>query len=99
MNRLLQIPEILRLICDQVPSDEKLGRYRLFVTALSCRALLEPALDSLWYSIHSFMPIVACCPDGLWSKQEDAFGFYGEPYTFIVGPPFPLNLLAIAHRD
>lgn len=69
MNRCLQIPEILRLICDQIPSSTAFGRHRLYITALACRAFLEPALDSLWYSIHDLKPIIACLPQGLLKDQ------------------------------
>ncbi|KAJ3534616.1 hypothetical protein NMY22_g6848 [Coprinellus aureogranulatus] len=66
------IPEILRLICDQIPND-LYNRRRLFITALSCRALLEPALDSLWFSLDSLQPLVSCLPDDLFNKEQKKF--------------------------
>ncbi|KAF5313383.1 hypothetical protein D9611_008459 [Ephemerocybe angulata] len=58
MNKCLQAPEILQLICDQVPNETRQDRQRLLAIALSCRALLEPGLDRLWHTIRSFRPLV-----------------------------------------
>ncbi|KAF6751101.1 hypothetical protein DFP72DRAFT_908470 [Ephemerocybe angulata] len=69
MNRCLQTPEILQLICEQLPIDRHKDRGRLFAVALSCRALLEPGLDRLWYRIQSFIPLIANLPSDLWNIE------------------------------
>ncbi|KAF6753279.1 hypothetical protein DFP72DRAFT_849282 [Ephemerocybe angulata] len=38
--------------------------------ALSHRAFLEPGLDSLWHSINSYEPLLACLPNDLWTAEE-----------------------------
>ncbi|KAF6751097.1 hypothetical protein DFP72DRAFT_908467 [Ephemerocybe angulata] len=70
MNICLQAPEVLQLICQQL-SNEYFGRRYLLAAALSCRALLEPALDMLWYSLPSFKPIVTTLPSDLWKVEKE----------------------------
>ncbi|KAF6751107.1 hypothetical protein DFP72DRAFT_498877 [Ephemerocybe angulata] len=70
MNRCLQAPEILQLICDQLPNGRNSDRQRLLAVALSCRALLEPALDRLWHTIYSIKPMTSILPGDLWTKER-----------------------------
>ncbi|KAF5313356.1 hypothetical protein D9611_008472 [Ephemerocybe angulata] len=70
MNRCLQAPEILQLICNQLPNDQKEDRQRLRALALSCRALLEPALDRLWYKVHSLAFFIPTLPASMWKVES-----------------------------
>ncbi|KAF5313411.1 hypothetical protein D9611_008514 [Ephemerocybe angulata] len=81
MNRCLQAPEILQLICSQLPNDRPSDRQRLLAVALSCRALLEPALDRLWLKIPSFRPIMATLPTELWKVDKKGTGT--NPWTVL----------------
>jgi hypothetical protein len=56
MNPALSIPEVIRLVCNEL--DVKSSR----ATALTCRALLEPSLDRLWHTIETFEPFISCLP-------------------------------------
>ncbi|KAF5313412.1 hypothetical protein D9611_008515 [Ephemerocybe angulata] len=69
MNICLQAPEILQLICDQLPCEYR-DRKDVLAVALSCRALLEPALNRLWYTLPSFKPIMTTLPAGLWNVEK-----------------------------
>ncbi|TEB32513.1 hypothetical protein FA13DRAFT_1813413 [Coprinellus micaceus] len=60
----LQLPEIVRSICDESTKSSPLS------VALTCRSLLEPALDSLWRDIDSFNAIAAALPRDLWHWQR-----------------------------
>ncbi|KAJ3523708.1 hypothetical protein NMY22_g11321 [Coprinellus aureogranulatus] len=56
MDQVLGIPEVLRSICNE------LGKKDCLASALTCRALLEPSLDSLWHTVGSFEPFIHCLP-------------------------------------
>lgn len=95
MDRCLQIPEVLRLICDQIPNGDSYNRRRLFVTALSCRALLEPALDSLWFSLQGIEPLISCLPEDLLMKEMKKGGGGSAStlkYTHVVSLSTPFTL-------
>ncbi|KAF6753323.1 hypothetical protein DFP72DRAFT_902750 [Ephemerocybe angulata] len=60
----LQIPEVVRSICNE------LDRSSALAMSLTCRAFLEPGLDSLWHSLDSFEPLLACLPADLWRIEQ-----------------------------
>ncbi|KAF6753229.1 hypothetical protein DFP72DRAFT_1069608 [Ephemerocybe angulata] len=64
MERCLQIPEVLHSICEELNPPDALSM------ALTSRALLEPGLDSVWYEIKSFDPLISCLPDDLWHVKQ-----------------------------
>ena len=66
MSRILQCPELCRLVCEEIGSDDKCTLFRL---SLSCRRFMEPALDVLWYKLDSFVPLVLCMAKDL--RGED----------------------------
>lgn len=66
MERCLQIPEIIRSICDEATSKTALS------IALASRDFLQPGLDSIWSEIDDFEAIVACLPSDLWRIEEIA---------------------------
>ncbi|KAF6753331.1 hypothetical protein DFP72DRAFT_902769 [Ephemerocybe angulata] len=65
-------PEILRNVC------EHMGRAELFSMALTSRGFLEPALDSLWRDLHSFIPFISCLPADLWNIRDNPGPFEGR---------------------
>lgn len=69
MNRCLQAPEILRLICDELPVVRREQRQTALALALSCRALLEPALDRLWYNVNTFEIFRCMLPSDVWKLE------------------------------
>ncbi|KAF6751689.1 hypothetical protein DFP72DRAFT_906850 [Ephemerocybe angulata] len=80
MNKCLQAPEILHLICNELPNSNLDDRQRLLAVALSCRALLEPGLDRLWHTIRSFQPLMTMLPLDLFKLEKKpnlgTSGFY-----------------------
>ncbi|KAF6753306.1 hypothetical protein DFP72DRAFT_1171094 [Ephemerocybe angulata] len=60
----LQIPAVIRSICDH------LDRRSALAMSLTRRAFLDPGLDSVWYSLDSFEPLLACLPTDLWRIEE-----------------------------
>lgn len=64
-SRVLQCLELCRLICEQIGSDDK---RTLFQLCLSCKALMEPALDLLWHELDSIVPLMGCLP---WDLYEE----------------------------
>ncbi|KAF8349642.1 hypothetical protein F5887DRAFT_914557 [Amanita rubescens] len=58
----LQCPELLRLICKQIGTDDKWTLSRLYLT---CRSFMEPALDELWYKLDNLDPLVRCMDNDL----------------------------------
>ncbi|TEB32524.1 hypothetical protein FA13DRAFT_259701 [Coprinellus micaceus] len=72
MHRTLQQLERSSAICDELEPCDSLA------VALTCQGLLEPALDSLWREIYSFLLIIGCMPDDLWRREERTIA--GESY-------------------
>ncbi|KAF5332698.1 hypothetical protein D9611_005275 [Ephemerocybe angulata] len=75
MERCLLIHEVLRSICENLRNPDLLS------VALSTKALLGPALNSLWREIYTFKPLVSCLP------PEEEIWIVEETPTFL-GPPF-----------
>ncbi|KAJ6521161.1 hypothetical protein DFH09DRAFT_1193076 [Mycena vulgaris] len=73
MNRTLAIPEVIGLIFDQVADDDR-GWEALSHLAQTCRAFSDPALDLLWVSQESLVPILATIPDFWEDTRLDAYG-------------------------
>ncbi|TEB32527.1 hypothetical protein FA13DRAFT_1709066 [Coprinellus micaceus] len=68
MEKCLQIPEILRYVCDELDTESCLS------AALTSRTFLEPALDWLWYHVDSMRPLICCLPVGV-----GIFKLHNEP--------------------
>jgi len=67
MHPCLRTPELLLNIFQYVrdsddPHDDGLNRGTLAGLARTCRDFTEPALDTLWYSMDSFLPLLRCLP-------------------------------------
>ncbi|KAJ7121920.1 hypothetical protein C8R46DRAFT_1203554 [Mycena filopes] len=63
MHRGWDIPEVLRMILEQVSPNTDPGAKTLSRLARTCHQLLEPSLDALWREQHSFLPLLRCLPD------------------------------------
>ncbi|KAF9003310.1 hypothetical protein BDQ17DRAFT_1355972 [Cyathus striatus] len=60
------IPEILRLICEQLYHKPTLASL-----ARTCTAFENPALDTLWFELdEGFYPLAKCLPSDLWVEVE-----------------------------
>ncbi|KAJ7504153.1 hypothetical protein B0H11DRAFT_506074 [Mycena galericulata] len=67
MHRCLAIPEASRIICSQLgPNREALCR----LTVTCRRAFLDSALDPLWESQDSLIPLLGCLPN-FWVPHEE----------------------------
>ncbi|KAJ7609867.1 hypothetical protein FB45DRAFT_1066435 [Roridomyces roridus] len=64
MHRCLQIPEVVRLICEQCTPKT------LAVVGRTCRAWSEPALDVLWQAQTSLLPLIRCLPSRILSEES-----------------------------
>ncbi|KAJ7664245.1 hypothetical protein B0H17DRAFT_1336744 [Mycena rosella] len=62
MHRCLEISEVLRAIFDQ------LSRRTLASLARTCQGLRDPALDVLWHSQRSLLPLLKCLPPHIWEE-------------------------------
>ncbi|KAJ7628152.1 hypothetical protein DFH06DRAFT_1442002 [Mycena polygramma] len=80
MHRVLQIPELVELVCSQIPSGYDTsdhgvsGRHDLAILARTAKIFLNPALDNLWGAQYTFVNIVRCMPVDLWNEPLTARG-------------------------
>ncbi|KAJ6452685.1 hypothetical protein C8R47DRAFT_264547 [Mycena vitilis] len=80
MHRVLQIPELVELVCSQISSGYDTsdhgvsGRHALAVLARTAKIFLNPALDNLWSTQYTFVNIVRCMPVDLWNEPLTAQG-------------------------
>ena len=65
---LLQCPELLRFICKQIGTDDKRTLARL---CLTCKSLMGPALDEMWYKLDSLDPLVRCMDSDLYEQKVE----------------------------
>ena len=95
MHRCLSVTDIVYVICEKL--SEPLGLTGNFSRELAslaafartCRAVHEPALDHLWHTQTSIIPLLRCMPDGTWeyrSYYEEQNG-HEEIERAIVGYP------------
>jgi hypothetical protein len=63
VEECLRIPEVLRLIYDELDKRTSLS------LALTCKAFLEPGLDRIWRNITSFKPLIGCIPEDIWKPD------------------------------
>jgi hypothetical protein len=69
MHRCLLIPEIVSLFCTELGN---VGAKRSLAAFAQTRlAFSEPALDALWYELHSLIPLVQCMPCDLWKLDQE----------------------------
>ncbi|KAJ7083484.1 hypothetical protein C8R44DRAFT_862465 [Mycena epipterygia] len=65
MERCLQITEVLQVICDHM------SRRNLVSLSRTCRALRDPALDSIWHTQTSLVPLLKCLPPHIWQEISE----------------------------
>jgi len=79
MHACLRTPELLLNIFNYVHDDEVNERdflkrrprtATLPALARTCRDFTEPALDIIWRSLPSLMPLLACIPVDRWTREE-----------------------------
>ncbi|KAJ7617622.1 hypothetical protein DFH06DRAFT_1107359 [Mycena polygramma] len=76
MHRVLQIPELVEMICSQVPSHFTSddfgvsGRRDLAALARTAKFFQDPALEYLWSVQDTFAHILRCMPDDLWNEVD-----------------------------
>ncbi|KAF9001503.1 hypothetical protein BDQ17DRAFT_1426463 [Cyathus striatus] len=70
---LPQIPEILRLICENISHKATLASL-----ARTCTAFEYPALDVLWSDLQGFYPLAKCLPSNLWIEKAVRNPVLGE---------------------
>jgi hypothetical protein len=87
MEEALQTPEVVRLISDSIiTANDKLA------FALTQKAFLEPALDSLWSSLTSFRSLLACLPSELYETQTQSSPYDSERgFTVVVSKRFSIS--------
>jgi hypothetical protein len=85
MHKCLSISEVVSKVCLQLVCDVPYasnGQYpgTLAAFAATCRAISEPALDTLWHTQSTIAPLLRCMPSDLWegAEVEEA----GSPLVF-----------------
>ena len=61
-HRILNCRELVDAICHHC------DKITLHSLSLCCHATSESALDGLWYTIFSIIPLIHCMPDDLWEE-------------------------------
>ncbi|KAJ7618454.1 hypothetical protein FB45DRAFT_167924 [Roridomyces roridus] len=74
-SRALRIPEIVRLICEQVDGIPRgygatKKPYPFPWLARTSKIFLEPALDIIWGRLGYLHPLVKCMPETLWEERH-----------------------------
>jgi len=66
MHHCLNVLDILDTIFNFVLESHEYGTSTLAALAVTCRHFEHPALDVLWRTIPSLIPLVKCLPPDLW---------------------------------
>ncbi|KAJ6487564.1 hypothetical protein DFH09DRAFT_1105825 [Mycena vulgaris] len=92
MHRTLAIPEVVSLVFEEVASpppglpssaNRPYGAVGLARLARTCRAFSDPALDLLWKSQYTIIPLLRCFPPHLW--EITGSGTPDDPKIFHLG--------------
>lgn len=88
MHYCLQVNEILDLILSDL-FESKPGRqskHNLVSAALTCHDFLEVALDILWKTQTSLVPLIKTLPHDRWKEEGSGFGrtFVSNVYHLIL---------------
>ncbi|KAJ6487555.1 hypothetical protein DFH09DRAFT_1105816 [Mycena vulgaris] len=92
MDRALAIPEVVSLVFEEVASpppglpssaNRPYGAVGLARLARTCRAFSDPALDLLWKSQYTIIPLLRCFPPHLW--EITGSGTPDDPKIFHLG--------------
>ena len=95
MHQCLEIPEILEIICKILKNDFDNNVNRESLSTLSsvartCRCFHELALDILWHSLDSLVPLLKTFPRSLWNVAQVANGetlLVRNPMFYASDPP------------
>ncbi|KAL4249407.1 hypothetical protein ABKN59_007981 [Abortiporus biennis] len=72
MHRVFQVPEILNLVLKFIAgSSEDYESPSIFLSvARTCKLFEEPALEHLWHTQSSLVPLLRCAPNAFEEKQN-----------------------------
>ncbi|KAI0667658.1 hypothetical protein C8Q78DRAFT_1081969 [Trametes maxima] len=73
-HRCLNVPELQHIIFDIILRQPD-GHATIAALARTSHRFLDVALDALWSTQSSFVPLVKCFPQELWTVKRDADGF------------------------
>ena len=101
MHHCFSIPEIVSIICENISDLPDIGGLScelvdLAAFARTCRAVHEQALDRLWHTQTSIIPLLRCMPDDVWEnyrEDEDDVDVDSKP-RFIVVKYFTNRILS-----
>ena len=71
MHKSLLIPEIISGVCSELYSAYDSYPGTLAAFAVTCQAISEPALDVLWHTHGSIIPLLRCMSDDLWNDSVE----------------------------
>jgi hypothetical protein len=75
MHKCLETPDLLEMICKALKDDfGNHDKFALSSLARTCRAFHEPALDILWHTLSSIVPLLKTFPPCLWNVAQVANG-------------------------
>jgi hypothetical protein len=95
MHKCLETPDLLEMICKVLKDD--FGNHALSSLARTCRAFHEPALDILWNTLSSLVPLLKTFPPCLWNVAQVANGrtlFVRS--TLSICPNLPLRRMTVS---
>lgn len=69
MHHCLQLQELLPIIFRNHAHDAKM----LARLARTCKAFQDPALNLLWHSQNTLLPLLRCLPPNAWTIKEGKF--------------------------
>ncbi|KAJ7024657.1 hypothetical protein C8F04DRAFT_1130996 [Mycena alexandri] len=94
MHRILQIPELVELICFQIPLAERFDYpepsrgHDLAILARTSKIFQDSALNHLWSSQDTLAFILGCMPQDLWTSGIDEGDM---PYLELARPIVPAD--------
>jgi hypothetical protein len=71
MHKSLLISEIISGVCSELYSAYGSYPGTLAAFAVTCQAISEPALDVLWHTHESIIPLLRCMSDDLWNDSVE----------------------------
>lgn len=82
MHRCLLVPEIVTIVCDRLSdpplsSDLSSDLASLAAFARTCHAVHEKALDRLWLTQNTIIPLLRCMPADVWEKRP----YYSDDWS------------------
>lgn len=88
MHPCLSISEIVTVICTHLVSgyfdpDEPQYARSLLSFSLTCKDILDPALDALWETQTGVVPLLRCMY-GVWGERENFTGYGDIPALALV---------------